>query len=88
MNTTTIEASKKKITDSQHKSLDKGIHTGKTLKGKIDQSQKLHTLWRVATIKKIIVKPFKDIGLTVLYFKKTQEAAFQNRNILSDFNGN
>ena len=55
------------------------------LKVKLDK--KSHASWIVTTIKNIIRKPFKDLGLPVLYFKWTQEASCQNSIILAAFNG-
>ena len=42
----------------------------------------------MTTIKDIIIKTVKEIGIPVFSFKKTQEAIFQNSNILSSLNGN
>ena len=58
------------------------------LHGKLDQTQKSHASWLVTTIKKLIIRPVKDIGQPVFFFKRTQEAAHQNINILDAFNGN
>ena len=39
-------------------------------------------------MKKLIEKPFKEIRIPVLYFKRTQEEALQNINILAALDGN
>ena len=60
----------------------------KILKGKLDRTQKSNATWLVTTIKRLIIKPVKELGLPVFSFKRTQEAAHQNRKILAAFNGN
>ena len=39
-------------------------------------------------INNIIRKPVKEIGIPFVYFKRSQEVAFHNRNILYALNGN
>ena len=85
MVTTPIEALNNKIAESQRQALDKGRQMATILKGKIDGKKKSHALWIVTTIKNIIRKPVKEIVIPVFTFKQTQEAVFQNSNLLSDF---
>ena len=38
-------------------------------------------------IKRRIIKPVKEIGITVFYFKRTKESTYQNSIVLAAFNG-
>ena len=88
MGTTPIEASNNNSMYIQLQALDKGRQMETVLKGKLDQKQNFQASWLVTTIKKIIRKPVKELGLPVFSFKRTQETVFHDRNILAAFYGN
>ena len=60
----------------------------KILKSKLYRTQNSYASWLMTTMNNIIEKPVKEIGLPVFSFRRTQEAEFQNINILASFNGN
>ena len=60
----------------------------KIIKSKLDQKQNSNAPWLVKTIKRMIIKPVKKLGKPVFSFKRTQESAQMNSQILASFNGN
>ena len=60
----------------------------KIIKVELDRTQNSNATWILTTIKRLIIKPFKELGPPVFSFKRTQEAAQNNSQILEIFNRN
>ena len=60
----------------------------KIIKGKLDRTQNSKATCLTTTIKILIIKPVNKIGPPIFSFKRTQEAAQNNSQILAAFNVN